>query len=196
MEDATLAGCKKNAQRLGAYLIFVDESGFLLLPLIAKTWSLRGKTPIVRHWTWPRDKVSVISGVTISPVHHRLNLRYAVHGNTNIAGPQVEAFLMKVLRAIRGPIVLLWDGSKTHQTQRIRQICSRHPRLILERFPPYAPELNPDEAVWSLAKRDLANSRSDDRDQLEHRVRAALDRTRHSAARLRGCLHATGLKFF
>ena len=196
MEKATLAGCKKNAQRLGAHLVFVDESGFLLLPLIAKTWSLRGKTPIVRHWTWPRDKVSVISGVTISPIHHRLNLSYAIHSNTNIAGPQVEAFVLTLLRALRGPIVLLWDGSKTHQTQRIRQICSRNPRLIVERFPPYAPELNPDEGVWSLTKRDLANSRFDNREQLETRVREVLEFTRRSPVRLRGCLHATRLKFF
>lgn len=181
---------------MGAHLVFVDESGFLLLPLIAKTWSIRGTTPIVRHWTWPRDKVSVISAVTISPIRHRLNLRYAVHGNTNIAGPQVEVFVLKLLRDLRGPVVLLWDGSKTHQTLRLRQIFLRNPRLIVERFPSYAPELNPDEGVWSLAKRDLANSRSDNREQLEQRVREALDSTRRSPARLRGCLHATRLKFF
>ena len=41
-----------------------------------------------------------------------------------------------------------------------------HPRLRLERFPSYAPELNPDEGVWNLAKHDLANGCPKDLDDL------------------------------
>jgi hypothetical protein len=43
----------------------------------------------------------------------------------------------------------------------IREICRRFPRLHLERLPPYAPQLNPDEAVWAYAKGRLANGRPD-----------------------------------
>ncbi len=37
---------KKNATRLGAHIVFIDESGFLLIPNVRKTWSPRGRTPI------------------------------------------------------------------------------------------------------------------------------------------------------
>ena len=47
-----------------------------------------------------------------------------------------------------------------------------HPRLHLEYFPSYAPELNPDEGVWSLAKRDLANGCPLDADELMDDVSA------------------------
>ena len=49
LEAERLAAGKKNAARLGAHLVFADESGFLLAPLVAKTWAPRGCTPFQRH---------------------------------------------------------------------------------------------------------------------------------------------------
>jgi hypothetical protein len=58
METPTVAANKKKAARLGAHLVFADESGFLLLPHVAKTWAPVGQTPIHRH-VYRRDKISV-----------------------------------------------------------------------------------------------------------------------------------------
>jgi len=44
METPTMAADKKTA-RLGAHLVFADESGFLLIPNVAKTWAPVGQTP-------------------------------------------------------------------------------------------------------------------------------------------------------
>ncbi len=61
-----MAAHKKNARRLRATLVFVDESGFSLLPTACRTWSPRGQTPILRHcFNWP--KLSAISAVTSNP---------------------------------------------------------------------------------------------------------------------------------
>jgi hypothetical protein len=49
METICLATGKKNAARLAAHLVFIDESGFLLIPSVHKTWSPVGQTPIVLH---------------------------------------------------------------------------------------------------------------------------------------------------
>jgi len=53
-----MAPGKKNASRLGAHLVFVDESGFLLIPSVRRTWAPTGKTPLLRatigeEWTHP-----------------------------------------------------------------------------------------------------------------------------------------------
>ena len=66
---------KKNAERLGTYIVFCDESGFLLIPNVVCTWAPRGKTPIVRH-RYCLDKVSVISGISASPRRQRLGLYF------------------------------------------------------------------------------------------------------------------------
>ena len=68
-----MAADKKKAARLGAHIVFADESGFLLIPHVAKTWAPVGQTPIHRH-VYRRDKISVISGISVSPKRQRLNL--------------------------------------------------------------------------------------------------------------------------
>jgi hypothetical protein len=75
METPTVAADKKKAARLGAHIVFADESGFLLIPHVAKTWAPVGQTPIHRH-VYRRDKISVISGISVSPKRQRLNLYY------------------------------------------------------------------------------------------------------------------------
>ena len=67
-----LASLEKKAQSLKATLIFVDESGFSLLPTACRTRSPCGQTPILRHcFNWP--KLSAISAVTPNP-HAYLHL--------------------------------------------------------------------------------------------------------------------------
>src|SRR5260370_8148720 len=73
-----MAEGKKNAARLGAHLVFADESGFLLTPTVAKTWAPIGQTPVIRHFD-RRDRISVISGISVSPRRQRLNLFFQLH---------------------------------------------------------------------------------------------------------------------
>ena len=88
LEAERLAWGKKNAARMGAHLVFADESGFLLAPLVAKTWAPRGCTPLLRHRQGRRDKISVISGISLSPKRHRLGLYYLLFFD-NIAQEEV-----------------------------------------------------------------------------------------------------------
>jgi transposase len=67
----------------------------------------------------------------------------------------------------------------------LRELLRQHSRLRIEHFPSYAPELNPDEGVWSLAKRDLANGGPDDLEELVQDLIRSIDRIRKSPAKLR-----------
>src|SRR3989454_6171902 len=100
------------AQRLNAYLVFLDESGFLLLPTVRRTWAPRGETPLLRH-RYRRDKVSAISALTVSPRRHRYGL-YAHFHCDNISQVEVALFLRLLLRHLAGPIIVLWDGGAIH----------------------------------------------------------------------------------
>jgi hypothetical protein len=44
-EASNVATAKKYAAWVGAHIVFVDESGFLLIPTVRRTWAPRGKTP-------------------------------------------------------------------------------------------------------------------------------------------------------
>ena len=133
--------------RLGAHLAFVDESGYLLIPPVRRTWGPRGVTPIIRY-CYKHYKISAISAVTVSPTRRRLGLYCPFH-RKNIQQAEVCRFLRHVLRHLRGPVIVIWGYGKPHKDESIRELCRRFPRLHLERFPAYAPELNPDEGVWS-----------------------------------------------
>jgi len=50
-----------------AALIFLDESGLLMAPVVRRTWSPCGQTPIVVQRTRHHQKVSVIAALIISP---------------------------------------------------------------------------------------------------------------------------------
>jgi len=162
-----------------------------MTPVVRRTWAPRGQTPVLYHEV-RRGHLSVISGLTISPVRHRLGLIYRIH-ERSIDGELVRAFLRDLLRHVRGHVVVVWDNLGTHKGAALREFCARQPRLHLEYLPPYAPDLNPDEGVWNHAKRDLANRAVHNREELRDEVAAALEATRGSRRRLRGCITATGL---
>ena len=179
---------------MGAYLVFIDESGFLLIPPVRKTWAPRGQTPVHRH-RYRHDRVSLISGVSVSPKRQRLGLYYAVHPH-NIRHAQVCEFLRHLLRHLRAPLIVLWDNGRIHRGEPIRDLCRQLPRLHLEAFPAYAPELNPDEGVWTHLKRDLSNSRPDDQNELSDAVIDVLEDLTRSQSRLRGCIRQSDLPPF
>ncbi len=48
---------------------------------------------------------------------------------------------------------MVWDGSNTHSKSKVvKAWLARHPEVVAEDFPGYAPDLNPDEWVWGWAK--------------------------------------------
>ena len=105
-------------------------------------------------------------------------------------------FLRDLLRHLRGPVIAILDNSTTHHGEALAELQRRHPRLHIEHFPSYAPELNPDEGVWSLAKRDVANGCPHDVHELMDALIRAIDRTRKSPARVRGCILQSEPPFF
>jgi transposase len=187
LEAKRMAAHKKNAARLGAHIVFADESGFMLIPNVARTWAPQGQTPIHRHRQGRGDKISVISGISLSPRRHRLSLYYLLFFDS-IGQEEVCRFLGELLRHLRGPVIALLDNSSTHKGEPIEQLQQQHPRLQIEYFPSYAPELNPDQGVWSLAKRELANSCPRDVDELMQDILHSINGIRSSPEKLRGCI--------
>jgi transposase len=131
----------------------------------------------------------------VSPRRQRLGLYYQLYFD-NIGQEEVCMFLRELLRHVRGPMTVLLDNSSTHQGRPLQQLLRQHPRLQIEHFPSYAPELNPDEGVWSLAKRVLANSCPNDVEELDEDVIYSINGIRASTQKLRGCIVQSELPSF
>lgn len=156
----------------------------MLQPVVRRTWAPRGQTPIQHSWD-RRDRLSVISAITVSPRRRRLGLYFDI-ADHNIVTDDFEMFVAAVLRHLRRPIILVMDRWQVHRggAQRLRR---RFPKQVqIEWLPAYAPELNPVEQVWNRTKyTDLANYIPDDIVALGQAVAASIRHTRSQTPLLR-----------
>ena len=169
-------------------MVWVDESGFYLLPGLVRSYAPRGRTPTLRL-PLTRDHLSAISGLTPDG---RLLLQVRPY---SLRSPDVVEFLRQLLRHVPGKLLVIWDGSPIHRGQPVKDFLARGAarRLRLEPLPAYAPELNPDEGVWNYLKRvELRNVRCQDLAHLEDELRLAVTRLRYKRAVLRGCVRQCG----
>ena len=195
MEERGLAAYKKNAEDLGAHLVFLDESGFLLIPTVRRTWALRGQTPVLYH-RQKHEKVSVISALAVSPKRKRVGLYFRCLPGENFDNTEVASFLRHLLRHLRGFVVVILDNGRCHKGEAMRAFLRRQKRLRLEPLPPYAPELNPDEGVWNQARSVLSNGRPDTSSGLVEALEETLSGISISPPKLRWCFHQSDLPPF
>jgi transposase len=143
----------RQAWQRQAHVVFLDESGFQLTPSVRRTLAPRGQTPVLDCWD-RRDRYSAISCITLSPARGRPGLYFELLPlNKTVHAEEVVAFLETLRRQLRGPFTVVWDRSKIHSKAQVVQAWLRkHPEVVVEDFPGYAPELNPDEWVWSWSK--------------------------------------------
>ena len=181
-----MAAHSKRARRLGAHLVFIDESGVLLAPLVRRTLAPKGQTPILKHRAKQRDKVSLIAALTLSPRNQHLGLYFSTLINDHFESTAVDWFVRELLKHLRGPVIVIWDRGNMHRGLAIRQLQADFPRLTLEFLPPYAPDLNPVEQVWTFLKwHRLSNFAPADTKELEQKAFDELFGVRKNQQRLR-----------
>jgi transposase len=189
-----VAADKKSAARRRAYLVLIDESGFLLSPLVRRTLAPRGQTPVLKTWGGHHDRVSATAALTISPRRHRLGLYFRTYPKAFVNQQRAADFLRHLLEQHRGPVIVVWDGGPMHSGDAIRAVLADFPRLSLEKLPPYTPELNPVEYLWNHLKYGvLSNFVPDDVFHLNGVLKQRLRRARQSRQRLRTFFKQSGL---
>jgi DDE superfamily endonuclease len=92
-----------------------------------------------------------------------------------------------------GPLVVVWDNLNAHVSHAMTGLIAARPWLTVFRLPPYAPELNPVEPVWSHLKRSLANLTKHNITELTTLVKTRLRRMQYRPGVLEGFLAKTGL---
>ena len=179
-----------------AHLAFVDEAGFMLTPLVRRTFAPRGKTP-VNCVADPHARISVIGAITVDPRRERVGLAYNMLGdNGNFRGPGVAHFVRTLLTEIGGPVTILWDQITIHSCEQVEQCLQATPGVIAEPFPPYASKLNPADGIWGYIKYGrLPNYTPPDLDVLRTTLTDELNRLQHEEALLRSFIRHTKLPF-
>ncbi|MEV2236404.1 transposase, partial [Streptomyces phaeochromogenes] len=81
----------------------------------------------------------------------------------------------------------------THVSRAMQELIAARLWLTVYQLPPYAPELNPVEGVWSHLKRSLANLTKHNLDQLTALVKTRLKRMQYQPGLIEGFMAKTGL---
>ena len=143
----TYPSIARQAKRDKADIYFWDESGFRADTVHGKTWAAKGQTPVVAV-PGQRQGISAASAVSSKGAFW-----FATYtGGLN--GALFVTFLRKLMYRRRKPLHLILDNLPAHKTRAVRDyVDSLRGQLTLHFLPGYAPDLNPDELVWSYAKR-------------------------------------------
>ena len=179
-----LAKVEKKIRQEGWTLVFVDESGFYLLPMVIRSYALRGLTPLLKEFL-SRDHLAVLGAITPQG-----KLFLSTHSQA-ISTQEVIAFLDLLQKRIPGRLLIVWDNSPTHRSKKLKAYLAQGAarRLHLEQLPSYAPELNPIEWIWSYM---LANVACDTLPQLERLVRQGKRRLQHKPDLIKSFIQHVG----
>ena len=167
---------KEKARRERRTIVFVDESGFYLLPSVLKTYAPQGRTPVIDAYL-TRDHLSIMGAVTLS------GKVYSLVRPQSLNGLHALAFLVHLHRQIGGRLLVIWDGSPIHRRAELKAFLASQPgsSIHVEPLPAYAPDLNPVEWLWQhLKNEELGNVTCLDLEQLHMELHLALGRVRQS----------------
>lgn len=155
-------------------IVFIDESGFYLLPSVVKTYAPRGQTPILKEWQ-TRDHLSVMGGLTPQ------GKIYTLVRQESLNGLHTVEFLLHLLREAGPRLLVVWDGSPIHRRKEVKEFLSQGAarQIHIEPLPFYAPDLNPVEWLWrQLKESEMANLVCLDLEELHMQFHLAVGRVR------------------
>lgn len=180
---------KKQAKREHKLLIFIDESGFYLLPGKVKSYAPKGCTPQLHNWQ-TRDHLSVMGAISIE------GKLYTLVRQESLNGLHTVEFLMHVLHMINKPLMIIWDGSPIHRRKEVEEFVSDTGKHAIQRvrLPAYAPDLNPVEWLWQHLKHvELRNRTCIDLEELHMLFHVVINRVRKKKRLLKSFFVGAGL---
>jgi transposase len=169
--------------------VFVDESGFYLLPGVVKTYAPEGRTPELRA-KLTRDPLSVMGGMTPA------GKIYTPARQEPLNGPHTVEFLIHLGRVAGDRLWVIWDGSPIHRRAEVNEFVAETRRKGgVEILPGYAPDLNPwDEGGWDHLKHvEMRNLVCRDLEGLHEQLDLAVGRVRQKPHLVRAFFEQAGL---
>lgn len=135
------------ARGSGAEILFWDESGFRADSVHGKTWAAKGQTPVV-HRPGQRQSISAASAVSAKGAFW-----FSTYEG-GLTGELLVDLLKQLMHKRKKPVHLVVDSLPAHKKKIVKEyVAATEGKLTLHFLPGYAPDLNPDELVWSHAKR-------------------------------------------
>ena len=137
-----------------------------------------------------RKHLSVMSGITTAGQLATMKRRRSMTGEDS------ALFLRHLSDYLCRKLLVIWDGINIHRAEEVKTLlsCGWAGLIQIEPLPGYAPDLNPDEAVWQHLKHvELRNLCCQDLDHLEAELVLALRRMRRRPELIQSFFAEAGL---
>lgn len=132
--------------------MFEDEFGISFTESTSSTWAPRGKTPHLKRIGKYRREISTMVGLTITGKIFKKHFEGSINSEKLVQG--LEHFSYHIGR----PFIVIWDRSRAHRSNLVKEYLTKHPQIQLEFLPAYAPEVNPEEFCHGNVKRSMKNA--------------------------------------
>lgn len=129
-----------------------DEFRLQETPHAFYRWNTRGESPVVKIKNSSESKSFYGA---LSKNNHKVL--------THVCDKQNSDETIKFLEHIKqfyqdkGEVLVIWDNASWHKSNKVKEWLVKNPNIIkLANFPPYSPQLNPQEHVWKEVRRELS----------------------------------------
>jgi transposase len=149
VKEARSAWKRDQSQHPAEHLMFLDESGAM-----TNMARRHGRAPIGQrvvsavpggHW----ETVSMIGAIGVNGVVASMAVQGAVDGEA------FKVYVREILAPqLRGGDVVVMDNLSSHKVAGVREMIERSGAKLMY-LPPYSPDLNPIENIWSKIKQKL-----------------------------------------
>lgn len=153
-ESETKPQIVRRARLKGARIFFEDEMTLATQSTVGRTWARVGQTPAQK--VFGRYKgVKAFGAISGSGVfRYRVQVSY-------FSQESFRTFLLTFRETLDGYLILIVDGAPYHRGAVIEDLLT-NPRMEMElfRLPSYSPELNPQEHVWKVFRKQHTHNQS------------------------------------
>lgn len=139
----------------------MDEHRIGLKPILRRVWAPRGTRPLVT--IHPRYRWRYLAGF-VHPASGRTQWHLASTVNVPLFATSLAHFAQQVDAGLTKEVLLVLDRAGWHASRHL--VVPDH--LHLMPLPPYSPELQPAERLWTYSNAPLINAHPTDLDALDN----------------------------
>ena len=144
---------KKLSEHKNSVVLVADEMNLNQETKIKNIWYFKDKEPIVQAKRKGESQsfygaLNMKTGQETAMKVERQNSQWTIR------------FLKKLGKLYQNrKIFLIWDNAGWHKSKEIRKFLQTTKQFNLFNFPPYTPELNPQEHVWKSLRQNITHNR-------------------------------------
>ena len=160
--ESEVAALREGHPQAAVEVWAMDEHRIGLNPIVRRVWAPRGKRPVVE--IHPRYQWRYLSGF-VHPASGQTQWHLCSSVSVELFASSLVHFAAQVGAGPAKEVVVVLDRAGWHASGRL--VVPAHLHLVP--LPPYSPELQPAERLWSFSNTPLVNQRPTDLDELDRR---------------------------